>query len=129
MLSTLSEAKFWSTMDPKPAMYYDQKHNAYIVSWNGLLMTHKQALVIASSIFFNVWPSPKMRTSVFEEFKKLFYSNAFGTKSWKAVEFGPDGHFKYLHSKIYEHYKAKLEDKNIPPQEVLLWFNTGKQHD
>ena len=129
MPSTLSEAKFWSTMDPSPVIFYDKKNDAHLACWNGLLMTHKQALVIASSIFYNIWPSPKMKASIFEEFKRLYYSNAFGTKSWDTVERGADNHFKYLHVKIFQHFKDKLENK-YEMQDVLKWFDKKElQHD
>lgn len=127
---TLNEALVWSTLDPRPVIFYDKKNDTYLAAWNGTLMTHKQALLIASSIFFDIWPSPKMKSSAFNEFKQLYYSNAFGITPWGTITSNPNHHFSILHLKIYQHFEEKLKSLPISPSEVLSWFSLSeKQYD
>lgn len=116
-----SEA-LWSIISTKPVMLYSKKNDAYLVYWCGLAMTRAMALTIAGEQFFKIWATPRMKRQIFEEWKKLYVSDAFKTRAWDG-----SGHdfiqlYKYYHKTIY----TKLHEAGLlatDRREVLGWFD------
>ena len=60
--------KTWSLLDPKPVLKYLQHHDEYIVYWNGMAMTHSQALSLAMEKL-GIYPTPEMKSAMQDTFE------------------------------------------------------------
>ena len=111
----------WSLISPLPVMVFLPKHDDYIVYWNGAVMPHLLAMNLAMKNF-GIFPSPSVRTAIEENYKKLYYADAFGNRQWDTF-LDSEGYsvFRYMNSVMHRHIHTTLENKT--PMEVLDWFN------
>jgi hypothetical protein len=114
----------WSLLDPKPVLLYLKKHDEYIVYWNGIAMTHGQALCMAMESSASIYATPEMKMSLQKTFEKLYYANAFGTRSWDSRI--SSGGFVYESQKrwMQDHLNKHVKDKAA--SEVLGWFDYSR---
>ncbi len=114
----------WSLLDPKPVLLYLAHHDDYIVYWNGIAMTHSQALCMAMESSASIYATPEMKTALQKNFEKLYYANAFKTRAWDGMV-GHGGHV-YEHQKrwMQEHLNKQVKDRPTP--EVLGWFDYSR---
>lgn len=115
----------WSLLDPKPVISYCKKSDIFLVWWNGYGMTHKSALCSASTYFFRMPVTPKMKKTVFDEFNIAYSAGAFGCEDWGVEHFTAQSYHTYITSKITKHCNDKLpydQFKNNPAT-VLSWFD------
>lgn len=125
----------WSKLDPKPIMLYLKKLDEYIVYWVGVGMSRKHGIMLASSLYFNIWPNPKMKLEAWKEFKKIYYSNGFDTRDWDATlrslspgaseQSQATAHYNYIkHHVTLNIYKKEggLMYNPDDPRELLNWF-------
>lgn len=108
----------WSLFDPKPIVVYLPRHDEYIVYWNGVVMTHAQALCLAMEISSGVYCTPQMKICLQQTFEKLYYCGAFNTRSWDDYNLNP---FDRQKSKLSLHIKNLVKD--MESKEVLSWFD------
>lgn len=112
----------WSMLDPRPVLLYLPEHDEYIVYWNGIAMTHGQAMCMAMECC-NIYPTPEMKNHLRTTFERLYYSGAFGTRAWdKTVESTDVRDLQKVWMK--DHLKKVLTD--VSPKEVLGWFNYSR---
>jgi len=112
----------WSLLDPKPMLIYLDYHDDYIVVWNGVVMPHTMALCMAMELF-GIFPTPEMKTAMEVNYRKLYYANAFDTRSWDN-QAASNELYSYLKRIMGKHLIKTLENKK--PQEVLSWFNYNR---
>lgn len=113
----------WSVLDPRPVLLYLPRLDEYIVYWNGLAMTHSQALCFAMETI-GVYSTPEMKRAMDETHKRVYYANGFQTQNWDNIIRNSNTIFDYLKGKIRPHVKAVCEGKT--PQEILGWFDYKK---
>ncbi len=112
----------WSLLDPKPVLLYLPHHDDYIVFWNGVIMPHLMALSVTME-FLGIHPTPEMRTSMEQNYRRLYYAGAFNTREWdNQVDSSPV--YQYLKKIMHEHITKLIEGKN--PKDILDWFNYGR---
>mgnify|MGYP006292598023 CR=1 FL=1 len=112
----------WSMLDPRPVLLYVDNVDDYIVYWNGIVMPHSMALCMAME-HFGIYSTPEMKTALEKNYKRLYYSNAFGTRAWdRKVENSPV--FPYLKRLMADHLKKLVEGKDA--KDVLGWFDYNK---
>lgn len=109
----------WSLLDPKPVLLYLPKHDDYIVYWNGIAMTHGQALSMTME-FIGIWPTPEMKTAMRKTYERLYYAGAFETRAWDRMVEGGDI-YGSLKNWMKEHLVLHVKDKD--PKELLKWFD------
>ena len=109
----------WSLLDPRPVLLYLEKHDEYIVYWNGWVMTHSQALCLAMANL-GIFPTPEMKRVMTESYDRLYYANGFQTRSWDNIVKNGEV-FTYLKNKLAPFVKTACEGKT--PQEILQWFD------
>lgn len=111
----------WSLLDPKPVLLYLSKHDDYIVYWNGIVMTHSQALCMAMESCAGIYATPEMKSALQKTFEKLYYANAFGTRAWdnrvKCGGFVYESQKRWMLEHLNKHVKGQQ------PSEVLGWFD------
>ena len=111
----------WSLLDPRPVLKYVDFLDEYIVYWNGVVMPHTVALNIAMESF-NVFPTPKMKATMHSTYKRIYYSNGFGSMphEWNdAISTGRV--YNYIKSLMFAHLDKTID--KYSPQEVLGWFD------
>jgi hypothetical protein len=114
----------WSLLDPKPVLLYLSQHDEYIVYWNGIAMTHSQALCMAMESCCGIYATPEMKLALQKTFEKLYYANAFNTRAWdKRIE---NGSFVFESQKrwMQDHLNKHVKDKEAA--EVLGWFSYSR---
>jgi len=118
----------WSILDPKPVLVYLTKHDEYIVYWNGIVMTHAQALCLAMEISSGVYCTPQMKTCLQQTFEKLYYCGAFNTRKWDEAitrkwdeAITKQAAYDYQKHKLTLHIKKLVAD--LKSKEVLGWFD------
>ena len=109
----------WSLLDSKPVLLYLKKHDEYIVYWNGIAMTHGQALCMAME-YCGIYATPEMKTALRKTYERLYYAGAFNTRAWDRQVDGGDI-FGSQKNWMREHLVAHVKDRD--PKEVLSWFN------
>lgn len=114
----------WSLLDPKPVLLYLPKHDEYIVYWNGIAMTHSQALCMAMEFSAKIYATPEMKTAMQKTFERLYYAGAFLTRKWDSRL--QTGGMVYESQKrwMLDHLKKHLAD--IETKEVLGWFDYSR---
>lgn len=114
----------WSLLDPRPVLLYLPKHDEYIVYWNGIAMTHSQALCMAMESCAGIYATPEMKSALQKTFERLYYADAFQTRKWdRRLE---SGSFVYESQRkwMQEHLKKHVADKE--PKEILSWFDYSR---
>jgi len=110
----------WSLLDPRPVLLYVSSCDDYIVYWNGIATTHAMALCIAMEQSAGIWPTPEMKTSLEENYRKIYYTNGFGTRAWDSkVQSGFV--YPYIKRILAEHVAKTVEGKDA--KDVLSWFD------
>ena len=112
----------WSLLDPKPVLLYLPRHDDYIVYWNGIAMTHSMALCMAMESI-GIWATPEMKTALEQNYQRLYYAGAFGTRAWDRIV-SEQNVFTYLKKAMKDHLKTVMEGKS--GQEVLSWFDYSR---
>ena len=112
----------WSLLDPKPVLLYLLKHDDYIVYWNGIAMTHGQALCMSME-YIGIYATPEMKTALRRTYEKLYYAGAFNTRSWDRMVEGGDI-FGSLKNWMKEHLALHVKGKD--PKEILKWFDYSR---
>lgn len=112
----------WSLLDPKPVLVYLKRHDEYIVYWNGIAMSHSQALSMSLE-YCGIYPTPEMKAAMQLTFEKLYYAGAFKTRSWDTLVSSGD---VYTPQKKWmkDHLTKMVKDKD--PREVLGWFDYAR---
>lgn len=110
----------WSLLDSKPVIVYLKKHDEYIVYWNGIAMTHGQALMMAME-YRGIYPTPEMKTAMRNAFEKLYYAGAFNTRSWDRLVESSESVYPMQKRWMKEHLDKVVKDKD--PKEVFGWFD------
>ena len=112
----------WSLLDPKPILLYVEHVDDYLVYWNGIVMPHSMALCMSME-FLGVWPSPEMKMAMETTYRRIYFANGFGTRSWdqkvEASEIYP-----YLKRIMKDHLEKHLRDRD--PKDILNWFNYNR---
>jgi hypothetical protein len=126
--NTLKE-KSWSMIDPRPVLKYIPRCDDYIVYWNGIVMPHKMALIIGMQLL-NIFPTPEMKRAANENYKKLYFSNAFGDESKEWVNLVNNNKntstiYNIVLKSIQKHITS-LKEKNYSGKEVLGWFDYSR---
>ena len=112
----------WSMLDPRPVLLYLKEHDDYIVYWNGIAMTHSQAMNMALETI-GIYPTPEMKSVMEVQYRKLYYSGAFGTRNWDhTVESGEL--YGMIKKWMKDHLNAHV--KNGDPKNILSWFDYSK---
>jgi len=113
--------KAWSLLDPKPVPIYLQHQDDFIVYWNGIVMPHRMALVLAME-HFGIYPTPEVKTALRKNYERLYYSGAFQTRAWdQMVSNSGSEIISYLRRKMQDHLSKTLENRTA--QEVFAWFD------
>jgi hypothetical protein len=113
----------WSLLDPRPILKYLERHDEYIVYWNGWALTHGQALCLTMETM-GIYPTPEMKSALQHTFEKLYFAGAFNTRAW-------DDRVKSYEA-IYDFQKRGLKDhiakviNNKEPRELLSWFDYSR---
>ena len=111
----------WSLLDPKPVLLYLPKHDEYIVYWNGIAMTHSQALCMAMEAAAGCYCTPEMKHKLQLSFERLYYSGAFNTRAWDRIIAQGAPAYDQQKNWMRDHLKTLLEGKTA--SEVLGWFD------
>lgn len=120
-----SEA-MWSKLDYKPILLHSQSKDMYIVYWGGIGMTHGQALSIAGEHLLKVFPCPKVKEALYEDFRKTFCAWGFQTEAWLLVGAmgGAMDHYRYLNTMVTKHIAThKSQFDSLDRRDILRWFN------
>ena len=113
----------WSILDPRPVILYLDHLDEYIVYWNGMAMTHSQALCMTMERI-GIYPTPEMKSAMQDTFERIYYANGFGTRSWDDKVKGSQPVYDWQKYKMKEHITKVVKDKN--PTEILEWFNYNR---
>ena len=128
---TQSEAVLLSLLGPRPVFWYNDKHDVVLCAWNGIIMTQKHALMLASEMFWSQGPTPEMKRVADKDFYTLYHSGAFeNSNNWNAVVENTISNIPG--NSLHNYYRRKLEpfiQKNLSsekPETVFKWFNLGE---
>ena len=113
----------WSLLDPKPVLLYLKKHDEYIVYWNGIAMTHSQALCMSME-YCGIYPTPEMKSVAQKTFEKLYYAGAFETRAWDQQVGSSEPVYSAQKKWMKDHLEKMIKDKD--PKEVLSWFDYSR---
>lgn len=120
----MSAEKAWSLIDNRPVLKYVSQCDDYIVYWNGIVMPHKMALCLAGKLI-GVYPTPEMRIALQENYRKLYYANAFDSLGkWNDLVTNKDM-YRVVENYMMNHL-TELRLQNISGAEVLGWFNYNR---
>jgi len=114
----------WSLLDPRPVLLYLEKHDEYIVYWNGVAMTHPMAMCMAME-HFGIWATPEMKSAMEKNYERIYYANGFNTRAWdlKVID---GGVYPFLKRIMKDHLKKTVVDKAVEAKDVLAWFDYRK---
>ncbi len=111
----------WSLLDPKPVLLYLNNLDEYIVYWNGIATTHLMALNLAME-YYGIFPTPEMKSSMEQNYSKIYYSNGFDTRAWDLmVSSSPI--YPYTKRLLADHCKNLIAESDRDISEVLSWFD------
>lgn len=120
----MSAEKAWSLIDNRPVLKYVPQCDDYIVYWNGIVMPHKMALCLAGKLI-GVYPTPEMRIALQENYRKLYYANAFDSLGkCNDLVTGKDI-YRVVENYMMNHL-AELQQQNISGAEVIGWFDYNR---
>ena len=119
----------WSRLSTTPAVAYHPRSHSTIVYWCGVGMVRESALIVASSQWGMMWPSPKMKHVAYTEFLRAYRLCAFGDANWDS----------YVNNRSYEDYHSYLvkwmtrDNKELMTelvgdytvQQALSWFGSN----
>lgn len=113
----------WSQLSASPVLLYVERYDDTLVAWNGILMNKVVALNFAIEAF-GKYPTPKMKTAMFNEYKRLYMTGFFGDQNWDSFfnSGTADNFFMYLRKVNQEHLVKITKGKKIT--EILSWFRT-----
>ncbi len=120
----LRSEQSWSLLDPKPVLLYLPNLDEYIVYWNGLATTHIMALNLAME-HYGIYPTPEMKTSMEQNYRKIYYANGFDTRAWD-LKVAESPIYPYIKRILNNHVKDLTVDKQRDISEVLSWFDYSK---
>jgi hypothetical protein len=112
----------WSLLDPKPVLLYLPNSDEYIVYWNGVVMPHAMALCMAME-FIGIYATPEMKTSLEENYKRIYYANGFDTRAWDH-QITTQPVYSYLKKVMKDHLFKIMDGKE--PKDVLQWFDYNR---
>lgn len=117
-MKTLSEVRAWSILSPYPTVVHFAEIDQYAVAWRGVVMGYMQGMLLLTEYHAGIYPTPKMKTSVFVEFVQLCRSGAFSDPKYMKYATGIQ-HYDQL-----RFYLKKLVDKKaITPADIPVWLN------
>lgn len=120
----MSAEKSWSLIDSRPVLKYVPQCDDYIVYWNGIVMPHKMALCLAGRLI-GVYPTPEMKIVMQENYRKLYYANAFNSLGkWDHLVENRQM-YQVVENHMMNHLN-ELQQQNIPGAEVLGWFDYNR---
>lgn len=114
----------WSLLDPKPVLLYLSNLDEYIVYWNGIATTHLMALNLAME-YYGIFPTPEMKSSMEENYSKIYYANGFGTRAWDLKVSGSPI-YPYVKRLLAEHCKKLIDESGRDIYDVLGWFEYNR---
>ena len=121
-----NEILSWSILAPTPQCYYHTASQQHIVYWQGIAMLRAHAMIIIQSNWLGAYPSPTMKTSVYDQFKKAYLLGAFGEVNWDFTLKSMDAntHITQLRKWVTKHNKELLKDlkEKYTIQEAMSWF-------
>ncbi len=110
----------WSLIDPKPVLLYLSNVDEYIVYWNGMVMPHTMAMNIALE-YYGIYATPEMKTAMEQNYKKIYYSNGFGTRAWD-LRVAESPLYPYIKRIMKDHLDRTIGEGGREISEVLGWF-------
>ena len=127
MISELS----WSMLDSRPVFARDERFDAHICFWNGIMMTRTYALIIVGSNWNNVFPTMSVKRAAWAEFVKLYGLGVFRDKDWDgyfdSARF--DQHHLFLEKQINSENTQFLKSlkTKYSSKEALSWFMNSRE--
>jgi len=116
----------WSKLSITPAVAYHPRSHSTIVYWNGVGMVRESALIVASSQWGMLWPSPKMKHMAYAEFLRAYSLGAFGSADWSNyIDNRSDTDYhSYVVKWMTRDHKALMTDlvNTYKIKEALSWF-------
>lgn len=119
---TMRSSHSWSLLNPRPCLIYLQKHDEYIVYWNGIVMPHSMALSMSMEKF-GIYPSMSMKAAMIANYHRLYYANAFETREWDQIV-NSESLYSYLRNLMHPHIFPLIEASNR--EDVIRWFDYSK---
>lgn len=111
----------WSKLTPSPVIKHLKEHDDLIVFWNGVILPYDMAHCIAAE-YIGVYVSKNVHQALNTRYKRLYYSNALGTRNWDHIVEQNSDLYTYLRSQVYEHMQKYC--KHMSKKEVMAWFLT-----
>jgi hypothetical protein len=89
-------------------------------------MVRVHAMMIVQEKWVQSWSSPTMQEGAFEQFKRAYFSGAFGDVDWKITmdNSGPNDYLSRLRKWLLKHDHKLFENltKQYTLQEAMCWF-------
>lgn len=114
----------WSLIDPKPVILYLSNLDEYIVYWNGIATTHSIAMNVAME-YYGMYPTPEMKSSMEQSYRKIYYSNGFGTRAWD-LKVSESPIYPYIKRILKDHLDQVIDNSNKDISDVLGWFDYSR---
>lgn len=114
----------WSLIDPKPVILYLSNLDEYIVYWNGVATTHSMAMNAAME-YYGMYPTPEMKSSMEQNYRKIYYSNGFNTRAWD-LKVSESPVYPYIKRILKDHLGQVIDNSNKDISEVLGWFDYSR---
>jgi hypothetical protein len=122
---TMRSEQSWSTLDPKPVILYLPILDEYIVYWNGLAMTHSQALCMAMTTV-GIYPTPEMKAVMQADYERVYYAEGFGHRNWDHIVKNEPSIYQWLLNRFNRSKHLQECTKNRQPSEILSWFDLSR---
>ena len=114
----------WSLIDPKPVILYLSNLDEYIVYWNGVATTHSMAMNAAME-YYGMYPTPEMKSSMEQNYRKIYYSNGFNTRAWD-LKVSESPVYPYIKRILKDHLDQVIDNSNKDISDVLGWFDYSR---
>lgn len=121
---TMRSEHSWSLIDPKPVLLYLPSVDDYIVYWNGIATTHLIAMNVAMEQF-GIFPTPEMKTSMEQNYRKIYYTNGFATRAWD-LKVAESPVYAYTKRILGDHLKSLILESKRDISEVIGWFDYSR---
>ena len=119
----------WSKLSTVPAVAYHPRSYSTIVYWCGVGMVRASALIVASSQWGMLWPSPKMKHMAYAEFLRAYRLGAFGDADWHNYIDNRSDHdyHSYVVKWMTRDHKDLMTELTAAytVQEALEWFSAA----